>query len=132
MAAKKNAKPKKAQPKKQKPLLMTFRAKPAGNNTSKPRRGFGDPVAAPKPHPNFAVIPSTNKQPADLTYDLASVLEPAIISEIKTTGQMVFFSVGDTGDINATGFTRDLAEQMEALYDASPANTKPARLYHVA
>ena len=110
---------------------MTFRAKPAGNSNSKPRRGFGDPVAAPKPHPSFAAIPSTNRQPADLTYDLASAVDPSVIGGINATGQMVFFCVGDTGDINATGFTRDLAEQMEALYKSSPANNKPAWLYHL-
>ncbi|HET6253317.1 MAG TPA: metallophosphoesterase [Puia sp.] len=114
-----------------KPLLMKFRAKPAGNASSKPRRAFGDPVAAPKPHPNFAAIPSSNKQPKDLSYDLASALDADVIDAINTSGQMVFFSVGDTGDINATGFTRDLAEQMEALYNSSPANSKPAWLYNL-
>jgi hypothetical protein len=114
-----------------KPLLMKFRAKPPGNSASKPRQPFGDPVAAAKPHPNFVVIPSSNRQPKDLSYDLASAVDPSVISAINASGQMVFFSVGDTGDINATGITRDLAEQMEALYTSSPANSKPAWLYHL-
>jgi Calcineurin-like phosphoesterase len=114
-----------------KPLLMKFRPRPTSNKPSKTRPPFGDPVAAPKPHPNFVAIPSTNKQPKDLSYNLASAVDPGLISAINATGQMVFFSVGDTGDINATGFTRDLAEQMEALYDSSPANSKPAWLYHL-
>src|ERR1700722_3554700 len=114
-----------------KPLLMKFRAKPPGNSVSKPRRPFGDPVAAPKPHPTFVAIPSTNKQPADLSYNLASAIGPGVISAIKSSGKMVFFAVGDTGDINATGITRDLAEQMETLYNGSPANSKPAWLYHL-
>lgn len=114
-----------------KSLLMKFRPRPAGNSTSKPRRAFGDPVAAPKPNPNFVVIPSANKQPKDLSFELASAVDPGVISAINATGQMVFFSVGDTGDINATGLTRDLAVQMEALYNGSPANNKPAWLYHL-
>ncbi|HTR28593.1 MAG TPA: metallophosphoesterase [Puia sp.] len=112
-------------------LVMKYRAKPPGNSVSKPRRAFGDPVALPKPHPNFVAIPSTNKQPKDLSYALASAVDPSVISGINATGQMVFFSVGDTGDINATGITRDLALQMEALYNSSPANNKPAWLYHL-
>jgi hypothetical protein len=127
MAAKKKT-PKKPSPK---PLLMKFRAKPAGNTTSKPTRPFGDPVAAPKPHPNFVVIPSANKQPQDLSYDLAKAVPPGVIKAINSSGQMVFFSVGDTGDINATGITRDLAIQMEDLYQSSPAASQPAWLYHL-
>jgi hypothetical protein len=127
----KKASPKPAKNPAPKPLLMKFRAKPPGNSVSKPRRPFGDPVAPPKPHPNFAVIPSTNKQPSDLTYDLASAVDPSVISGINASGQMVFFSVGDTGDINATGFTGDLAKQMEALYNNSPANGQPSYLYHL-
>jgi len=127
MAAK-NKPVKKSKPK---PLRMTFRARPAGNAVSKPRRPFGDPVAAPKPHANFVVIPSTNKQPKDLSYDLADAVTPAVIQAINSSGQMVFFSVGDTGDINGTGITRLLAEQMEELYNSAPASSQPAWLYHL-
>ncbi|HLX93863.1 MAG TPA: metallophosphoesterase [Puia sp.] len=114
-----------------KPLQMKFRAKPPGNSTSKPRRPFGDPVAAPKPHPGFAAIPSSNRQPSDLSYDLSMAVDSSVIDAISHSGQMVFFSVGDTGDINGTGFTQDLARQMEDLYNSSPANMKPAWLYHL-
>jgi hypothetical protein len=110
---------------------MTYRARPAGNAVSKPRRGFGDPSSSPKPNPDFVIIPSDNKQPADLTYDLANGVDPGIVSTINSSGQMVFFSVGDTGDINGTGITKDLADQMETLYNAATPASRPAFLYHL-
>ena len=94
-------------------LKMRFRARPPGNKTSKPRRGFGDPVAAPAPKISFVAIPSSHKLPTDLSYDLADAVDAGVIQTITTSGKLAFHSVGDTGDINGLGITRDLAEQME-------------------
>lgn len=110
---------------------MTYRPRPVGNTTSKPRRGFGDPVSLPSPNPPFAVIPSTNKQPADLSYDLAGAVDPSVIQEIISSGQLVFHSVGDTGDINGTGITKDLATQMETQYNTAGGSGNPAFLYNL-
>ena len=110
---------------------MIFRALPAGNTTFKPRRPFGNPVSAVKPNPNFVPIPPTNKQPADLSYNLADAVTPAVIQNIQNAKQLVFHSVGDTGDVNGNGISRELATQMEAQYTAAAANSQPAFFYHL-
>jgi hypothetical protein len=134
-AAKANAKAAKVSPKASKPnvkkLKMQFRARPPGNKTSKPRRGFGDPVAQPSPTISFVAIPSTHKLPSDLSYDLAGAVDPGILQTITNSGKLVFHSVGDTGDINGLGITRDLAEQMEAQVSSSGGAANPAFFYHL-
>jgi calcineurin-like phosphoesterase family protein len=110
---------------------MTYRPRPVGNLTSKPHRGFGDPVSAPAPNPQFVVIPSTNKQPANLSYDLSGAVDASVINGINSSGQMVFHAVGDTGDVNGTGITKDLATQMETQYNAAGGNGNPAFLYNL-
>jgi hypothetical protein len=98
-------------------LKMSFRARPAGNKTSKPRRGFGDPVAAPSPTVSFVAVPAGHKMPSDLSYGLSGAVDPGILQTINSSGRLVFHSVGDTGDINGLGITRDLAVQMETQVD---------------
>jgi len=112
-------------------VTMQYRARPAGNMTSKPRRTFGDPVSDVKSNPNFVAIPSANKQPSSLSYDLASAVDASVIKGINASGQLVFHCVGDTGDINGTGIAKDLAEQMETQYNTAGSNTNPAFFYHL-
>ncbi len=127
--AKVSAKTPKAKVKK---YTMQFRPRSAGNTTSKPRRAFGDPVAPPQPKPSFVAIPSSHKQPSSLSYDLSGAVDPAVLTTINSAGQMVFHSVGDTGDINGLGLTRDLAEQMEAQVSAAAGGSgSPAFFYHL-
>ncbi len=114
-----------------KKLKMQFRARPPGNKTSKPRRGFGDPVAAPAPKISFVAIPSSHKLPSDLSYDLADALDPGIIQTITNSGKMVFHSVGDTGDINGLGITLDLAEKMETQGTSGSGAASASFFYHL-
>ncbi len=114
-----------------KKYTMQFRARPVGNTTSKPRRGFGDPVALPQPKPSFVAIPTTHRQPSNLSYDLAGAIDPGVLTTITNSGQLVFHSVGDTGDINGLGITRDLAEQMETQVNSAGGAGNPAFFYHL-
>src|ERR1700733_15541815 len=82
-ASKGSVKPGKANVKK---YTMQFRARPVGNMNSKPRLGFGDPVAPPQPHPSFVAIPSTHKQPSNLSYDLADAIDASALQAITSSG----------------------------------------------
>ena len=95
---------------------MQFAPRSVANKTHKPRRPFGDPVAPPKPDPTFVAIPAANKMPASLSYDLVRAIGQAGIDRIIKADKMVFHSVGDTGDINHTGITKDLSDQMESQF----------------
>lgn len=108
--------------------LMTYAKRSAANMNFKPRRPFGDPLAPNKPDPSFAEIPSFNKMPKDLSYDLEQAIGKSEVKRITDAGQMVFHIVGDTGDINSLGITKDLSDQMESQYSTGDKNN-PAFLY---
>jgi Calcineurin-like phosphoesterase len=102
---------------------MKYRPRSKPNKNFKPQRPFGDAVSPTKPDPSFAAIPSTHKMPSNLSYDLSAAIGQAEISRINAAGQLVIHAVGDTGDINGLGLTKDLALQMGTQY----SNTDPKR-----
>jgi predicted phosphodiesterase len=112
-------------------FTMGYRPRSLANTTNKIRRPFGDPVALAKADPNFVVIPKSNIMPGDLSYDLAHVLSPGQIKKIVDSGKLVFHCVGDTGDINNLGITRDLALQMESQFANSQGVVDPSFFYHL-
>jgi hypothetical protein len=70
-------------------------AGPPSGRTAKPRRAFGDPVAAPAVNPGFEPPPFTNR--VNLNLPLHVVMpDDAIVA----AGKMVFHAVGDTGGVN--------------------------------
>jgi len=109
---------------------MKYRPRSAANKNFKPQRPFGDAVAAPKPDPDFALIPSSHKMPKDLSYDLQKAIGKQEISRITGAGKMVFHTVGDTGDVNGLGITKDLAVQMETQYKSTDPG-RPSFFFHL-
>ncbi|MGN6640016.1 MAG: hypothetical protein ACTHJ8_13995, partial [Mucilaginibacter sp.] len=67
---------------------MKYKALPASNTFSKPRRPLGDPVSPLKPNPGFNPIPADHVMPGDLTYDLEKMLGPDKIASIQAAGKL--------------------------------------------
>src|SRR3954465_5135836 len=63
----------------------------------KPRRPFGDPIAAHKEHPDFVQAPPIHR--VNLNLPLRAVMPE---DWIKNAGHIAFHTVGDTGGINGT------------------------------
>jgi acid phosphatase type 7 len=81
------------------------------------------------PHYPFQPLPPPNGQPP-YRYNLAEFLDAADLHLIKSTGTMVFHTVGDTGDYR--GRQQDfVAALMTRDADILPANKKPAFFYHL-
>lgn len=110
---------------------MKYRALPPSNTFSKPRRPFGDPIAALKPNPTFKPIPPDHIMPADLTYDLEKMLGADKITAIQNAGKLVFHSVGDTGGVNGTAIEDELAVQMEQQITQANAGNAASFYYHL-
>jgi Icc-related predicted phosphoesterase len=110
---------------------MKYKALPASNTFSKPRRPFGDPVSPLKPNPGFNPIPADHVMPGDLTYDLEKMLGPDKIASIQAAGKLIFHSVGDTGGVNGTGIQDELAVQMEEQITSAAPGDAPAFFYHL-
>jgi hypothetical protein len=110
---------------------MLYQARPQSNTLSKTKRSFGDPVSFLKSNPVFKPVPVTYVQPADLSYDVASILTAAQIQAINDAGKMVFHCVGDTGGVNGTEIQDELAVQMEAQITNAAAADVPAFFYHL-
>jgi hypothetical protein len=95
---------------------------------AKPRRPFGDPVAAPSPHAIFLPPPNTNLQ--NLNLPLRAVL-PSIDTDAKNDGRIVFHALGDTGGIHGTVAQDAIAAQMEQQIQTAPAKARPRFFYHL-
>ncbi len=81
------------------------------------------------PHFPFQPLPPPNG-PSPFRYNLSKFLDPADLQLIKSTGTMVFQTVGDTGDFR--GRQQDfVAALMTQDADQLPANMKPAFYYHL-
>jgi hypothetical protein len=95
---------------------------------ARPRRPFGDPVAAPSPNATFIPPPNTNL--VNLNLPLRAVL-PTVDTDAAHDGQIVFHAVGDTGGIHGTVAQDAIAAQMEQQIQTAPANAKPRFFYHL-
>jgi calcineurin-like phosphoesterase family protein len=105
-------------------LLLTARpTTPVG----KPKRSFGDPVAAPKPHPRFIPPPPTNLTNLSLAMD---VILPKEANAALANGVLAFHSVGDTGGIHGDDVEKAIADAMDRqITDANDAK-KPAPAFY--
>ena len=95
---------------------------------AKPRRPFGDPVAAPSPHAAFLPPPNTNLQ--NLNLPLRAVL-PGVDAAAKRDGRIVFHAVGDTGGILGTVAQDAVAAQMEQQIQKAPTKARPRFFFHL-
>ena len=92
----------------------------------KPRRQFGDPIAARKERPDFVQPPLINR--VNLNLPLRAIMPEDWITD---AGHIVFHTVGDTGGIYGTEAQEAIADQMEAQVDAAPDQSKPAFFYNL-
>ena len=95
---------------------------------ARPRRPFGDPVAAPSPHATFIPPPNTNLQ--NLNLPLRAVL-PTVDTEATHDGRIVFHALGDTGGIHGTVAQDAIAAQLELQIKNAPAKARPRFFYHL-
>jgi hypothetical protein len=99
---------------------------PSGRS-AKPLREFGDPVAAPKPSPDFIPPPLTNN--TNLVLPLHAVMPD---DWIVSAGKIVFHMVGDTGGINDANAVQDqVAGVMQDQVAAAPKGSVPAFFYNL-
>jgi len=98
---------------------------------NKPRRAFGDPVAASKATPRFIAPPMTNFTNLNLPLDVV-LRNAAELKRITDAGKLVFHFVGDTGGVNGTEAQEAIAHAMEGQiqHAATPAD-RPAFFYHL-
>jgi len=102
------------------------RPHPSGR-TAKPRREFGDPVAALKQFPTFIPAPATNN--TNLVLPLHAIMPD---DWIVKAGKLVFHMVGDTGGINDASVVQDqIAGVMQDQVAAAPEDAVPAFFYHL-
>jgi hypothetical protein len=102
------------------------RPHPSGR-AAKPRREFGDPVAAPKQFPDFIPAPLTNN--TNLVLPLHAVMPD---DWIVNAGKLVFHMVGDTGGIHDASVVQDqVAGVMEDQVTAAASDAVPAFFYHL-
>ncbi len=93
----------------------------------KSRRAFGDPVAAPKPHPRFIPPPPTNLVNLSLGLD---VILPEEATAAQDSGVLVFHSVGDTGGIHGDEVEKAIGGAMDHQISAAKAAQQPAPGFH--
>ncbi|HET6327277.1 MAG TPA: metallophosphoesterase [Planctomycetaceae bacterium] len=97
---------------------------------SKPRRAFGDPVAAVKSRPRFLPPPFTNFQ--NLNLPLNVVLRDATEQRrIADAEQIVFHAVGDTGGIKGEEAQEAVAHAMETQIQEAKSANRPTFFYHL-
>jgi len=103
------------------------------------RKSHRPPISGPKlqvqgastPLPNypFQPLPPPNG-PAPYRFDLSQLLTTADVQSITQAGEMVFHTVGDTGDYRGQQ-QNFVAAMMTADANGLPANRKPAFYYHL-
>src|ERR1700683_930517 len=99
------------------------------------RQGHNFPVSGPHfttqsshfvdPNYPFQPLPTPNG-PAPYRFDLSQLLPAADIASIKSTGSMVFHTVGDTGDYRNSGPQDLVAQIMTQDIQNSPDAKQPA------
>lgn len=117
-------------------LLATSKHHPGagrGRTFAAPRlpQGFQtiiDPNKNP-PQPFRPLPPPTGKSPFHLSLD--TVLSPAAMKTITTSGQMVFHSVGDTGGVNTPTYVDNVATYMEDDFSNADVSLHPSFFYHL-
>jgi hypothetical protein len=96
-------------------------------NNARPRPGRARGsrnVPAPVPFP----VPAPD--PKKLSLDLSEIVEPAVLTTIKSAKKVVFHTVGDSGGVRDGAAQQTLiAEAMEG--DFSDRNGRPAFFYHL-
>lgn len=81
------------------------------------------------PHYPFQPLPPA--RPLPYRFDLSQLLSADDVAKIKTTGAMVFHTVGDTGDYRDTGPQDLVAQIMTTDAQNSPDGKQPAFYYHL-
>ena len=104
---------------------MIYKLRPPSNTFYKIKRAFGNPVSPLKPDPRFVPFPPGKTVPADLTYNLSSILTPQQINAVETAGKIVFHTVGDTGGVSGTQIQDEMAAQMEKQFEVTDPATVP-------
>jgi hypothetical protein len=87
-------------------------------------------AAVQLPNYPFQPLPTPNG-PAPYRFDLSQLLPAADIASIKSTGTMVFHTVGDTGDYRNSGPQDLVAQIMTQDIQNSPDAKQPAFYYHL-
>lgn len=104
---------------------MIYQLRPSSNTFYKVKRAFGNPVSPLKPNPRFIPFPPGKSAPADLSYNLSSILTPQQFNAIEAAGKIVFHTVGDTGGVSGTQIQDEIAGQMEKQYEVTDPAAVP-------
>lgn len=96
---------------------------PFGKN----RRPPGDPVAAPKPYPQFVPPPATNLNNLILPLD---IVLPDQAQAAIDTGVLIFHSVGDTGGIHGDDVEKAIADAMDQQISEAGGARKPVPAFY--
>jgi hypothetical protein len=103
--------------------VQAFTTDPPGFQTEKDPRGKADNTWFDLPKP-------TGNPPFRM--DLSTILSADEIAAIKSTGRMVFHSVGDTGGVNTTTYQQQVATYMDLDCDpGQPGRPAPSFFYHL-
>jgi hypothetical protein len=81
------------------------------------------------PQPWQDLPPATGLPPYRM--DLDSILDAATIADIKSSGKLIFHSVGDTGGVNTPTYIEGVTRFMECDFTFNEGADQPAFFYHL-
>ena len=115
---------------------MLTRNELAAHSQGLPKSRHGNPFAPDRVPPGFHTIVDPNKHPPQPWRDLPpppglppfrlsldTILDPATLKSIESSGKLVFHSVGDTGGVNTPTYIEGVSRFMG--YDIAHTNTNP-------
>ena len=92
----------------------------------KPRRAYGDPVAALKDMTRFEPIPQPAPAHLSVPFD---IFDPKASADAQNAGKLVFHCVGDVGGVNGTATQEAIAVAMEDQLKAAADKDRPRFFY---